>query len=123
MLGHDHITLLKADIEGYEYDLFNQLLTEDGVALPEQISFELHYYTQMAQLDWHTRTLTTGELALFARSLYDAGYRVISRENNHACGHCAEFTIVQFRCPLGPRTMQGRVTHARDGREFLRDQR
>ena len=122
MLGHDHITLLKADIEGYEYDLFSQLLSEDDIVLPEQISFELHFQSEMTELDWHARTMTMGELAFFARSLYDAGYRVISRENNPACGHCAEFTVVQFRCPIGPRTMEGRV-QARGGRAYATEQK
>ena len=91
--------------------------SEDDIALPEQISFELHYISQMVELDWHARTMTTGELAFFARSLYDAGYRVIARENNPVWSHCAEFTVVQFRCPNGPRTMEGRV-QARKGQGF-----
>jgi hypothetical protein len=111
MLNHSHITLLKADIEGYEYDLFNHLLSEDDLELPEQISFEMHYSSIMGGLDWREREITSGELALFSRNLYDAGYRVISREDNRNCGHCSEFTVVRVRCPPGPRTMEERVQH------------
>jgi len=79
--------------------------------LPEQISFEMHYSSIMGGLDWREREITSGELALFSRNLYDAGYRVISREDNRNCGHCSEFTVVRVRCPPGPRTMEERVQH------------
>jgi len=109
LLGHDYITLLKADIEGYEYDLFHQLLMNDGIELPEQVAFEMHYQTQMDGLDWHGREITTGEVAQLARDLYEAGYRVTSREDNRLCPHCVEFTLVRFRCPLGPWTALNKV--------------
>ena len=67
--------------------------------MPEQISFELHYETQFPAQDWHKRQRTAGEMALFARRLYEAGYRVISREDNPLCDHCSEFTVVRFQCP------------------------
>jgi hypothetical protein len=114
LLGHDYITLLKADIEGYEFDLFHQLLINDGIELPEQIAFEMHHRTQMDGLDWYGREITSGEIALFARDLYEAGYRVISREDNQRCVHCVEFTVVRFRCPLGPRTALNRVRATKD---------
>lgn len=99
MLGHDHITLLKMDIEGYEYSVLYEIFDEKGVALPEQISFELHYETQMPGLDWWGRQATAGEIAFFARRIYEAGYRFISREDNPLCDHCTELTAVRFQCP------------------------
>jgi hypothetical protein len=83
--------------------MFDNMLAETGVSLPEQISFEFHYLTQMDGLDWWARQKTAGEIALLARKLYDAGYRVISREDNPQCPHCSEFTLVRFRCPSGVR--------------------
>lgn len=99
MLDHNHITLLKMDIEGYEYDVYEDILSETGIQLPEQISFELHYETQMPGLDWFGRQRTAGELALFSQRLYEAGYRFISREDNPWCDHCTELTAVRFQCP------------------------
>lgn len=78
--------------------MFESLLFEAGVALPEQISFELHYNTQMNDLDWYGREATAGEIAMLARSLYEAGYRLISREDNKLCPHCTELTVVRTLC-------------------------
>ena len=72
----------QADIEGFEFDLFNELLTVDEVELPEQISFELHYRTNIRELPWTPRQKTAGEIALLGTRLYEQGYRVLSREDN-----------------------------------------
>ncbi|TFJ82495.1 hypothetical protein NSK_006173 [Nannochloropsis salina CCMP1776] len=105
-LGHTYMTLLKADIEGYEYGMFNEILLEDDVELPEQISFELHYrVAPNSHLTWKSREKTAGEIALFAIRLYEQGYRVLSREDNRLCSHCTEFTVARFRCPKGSRSM------------------
>lgn len=104
MLGHSYVTLLKADIEGFEFDLFNEILTVDEVELPEQISFELHYRTIISELPWMPRQKTAGEIALLGTRLYEQGYRVLSREDNVLCPHCTEITIARFRCPKGPRS-------------------
>lgn len=72
----------QADIEGFEYDLFNELLIVDSVELPEQISFELHYKVIDRELSWMPRQKTAGEIALLGTRLYEQGYRVLSREDN-----------------------------------------
>jgi len=59
--------------------------------LPMQISFELHYWNII-----HTRL--TGEVALLWDRLYEAGYRVVSREDNPLSQYCSEFTIVRTVC-------------------------
>merc|ERR1719235_1524722 len=42
-LGHTYLDLLKFDIEGFEWKLFqSEILTKSREQLPEQISFELH---------------------------------------------------------------------------------
>lgn len=78
---HTHIHY-QADIEGFEFDLFNEILTVDEVELPEQISFELHYRTIISELPWMPRQKTAGEIALLGTRLYEQGYRVLSREDN-----------------------------------------
>ena len=98
--------------EGFEYKLFNQLVNSDDIPLPEQISFEVHWRTQMQTLSWQGRQKTAGELALLSTQLYHAGYRVISREDNVRCKHCTELTVVRFRCPIGPASMTAKVAMA-----------
>lgn len=62
--------------------------------LPQQISFELHY----AYDSHHPRYLA--DLVLFWERLYEAGYRVVSREDNRVpvARHCSEFTVVRTMC-------------------------
>ncbi len=86
--------------EGYEYDVFEEILNSKDVNLPEQISFEIHYKTQMEGQDWFGRERTAGEMALFSLRLYEAGYCMISREDNRFCPHCSELTVVHFQCPV-----------------------
>lgn len=98
------ISLLKMDIEGFEWDVFTSLLWADTNAypvgreydaLPHQMSFELHWWTIAGRRDY-----THGDVALLFKSLYDAGYRLLSREDNHGSpdGCCAEFTILRYLC-------------------------
>ena len=93
------VTLLKMDIEGFEYDVLSSMLRDPSAALPSQLAFELHYSTQMTSLRWRHRERTAGEMALLARAMYDAGYRTLSRVDNWRCPHCAEFTMVRLFCP------------------------
>lgn len=93
------VAVMKMDIEGFEYDVLTAMLRAQSLALPSQIAFELHYQTQMTSLRWRHRERTAGEMALFARALYDAGYRTISRSDNWRCPHCSEFNVVRLFCP------------------------
>jgi len=61
--------------------------------LPLQIAFELHH--EMGR--GHPFHLT-GEVALLWNRIYEAGYRVISREDNVWGNCCAEFTVVRTVC-------------------------
>lgn len=95
-LGHSHVDLLKFDIEGFEWQLFQtQLLTSTNP--PEQISFELH--TQKAnpayvpQENVHDKGYV--QVSQLFRSLYDLGYRVTSKELNSGDPACAEFVVVK----------------------------
>jgi hypothetical protein len=96
MLNHTHIDLLKFDIEGFEWQLFqSQILTSDNP--PEQLSFELH--TQKANPAYvpHGNVHDKGyvEVNRLFRSLYDLGYRVTSKELNSGDPACAEFVAVR----------------------------
>jgi hypothetical protein len=96
-LGHSHIDLLKFDIEGFEWQLFqSQLLNGSSEKLPEQLSFELH--TQKANPAYvpHENVKDKGFVQVneLFRALYDKGYRVTSKEINSGDPACAEFVAV-----------------------------
>jgi hypothetical protein len=94
-LGHTHIDLLKFDIEGFEWQLFeSNFLAGDNP--PEQISFELH--TQKANPDFvphgNVEDKDFVQVNRLFKSLLDLGYRVTSKEINNGDPACAEFVVV-----------------------------
>ena len=111
-LGIDQISAMKMDIEGFEYSVLEPMLRSRPSSLPLQIAFELHWQTQMTTLPWHHRARTAGEIALFARSLYDAGYRALSRADNFRCPHCSEFNVIRLFCPPPPLLPTGTAKEA-----------
>ena len=88
--GHRSVSLLKMDIETYEFDVFRGLLADPfNSELPYQMSFETHYV--------HLFALPAVHITLFDQ-LYYAGYRVVSHENNANCKSCNEWTVVRVYC-------------------------
>ncbi len=89
--NHSSVSLLKMDIEGFEMDVFNDILTVPfSPTLPYQISFETH--------TWHyLPTTALQHMALFQQLTF-AGYRFVSRENNVQCPSCNEHTMIRVYC-------------------------
>ena len=112
-LGLASVSAMKMDIEGFEYNVLSDMLRARSTALPAQIAFELHWQTQMTSLAWHHRARTAGEIALFARALYDAGYRALSRSDNTRCPHCSEFNVMRIFCPPPQKRTDGAVGASR----------
>ena len=101
-LGHEMVTLMRWDIEGFEYDLFHDMLYEVSLRsrLPRVMQFELHYRALMhSRPQWRLREKTAGELALAGVQLYDAGFRALASDPNVGCEACYEYTILQTSCP------------------------
>lgn len=103
-LGHNHITLLKIDIEGFEFDVFANWNRRQP--LPAQILLELHYADLyhgspffrtdlLNNLLWPKHVMSLGELALFVSHLANLGYGIVSREDNALCRHCTELTLLR----------------------------
>lgn len=96
--------LLKIDVEGFEYDVFTQMLKEAQEKnlkhlLPQQISVELHYSTRMYDLPWHMRFRQAGEIALFAGLMYrQGGYVIVHVKYIRGCDSCAEVLFVRVFC-------------------------
>lgn len=115
--GHTQIDLLKMDIEGFEWGVFDgfshhhQHEQEEGnrpkadgsfmeLVLPMQILVEVHYKTHFKELfhdrraDWKFEE----DMISLARQLFQMGYIVIKHDDNRACKHCVELTLVRAYC-------------------------
>ena len=94
-LGHEDLDVLKFDIEGFEWRLFESILKSKK--LPRQMSFELH--TRHASRAYVPPPLVAGKgkeavVELFDR-LYSLGYRVVAKALN-LDQRCAEFVVYRF---------------------------
>lgn len=91
------LSLLKFDIEGFEWDLIEkELLQLPKALLPRELSFELH--TQGANPKYVppqlVREKSRSDVASLFLHLFDIGYRVISVEVNAGDHRCAEFGLI-----------------------------
>mmetsp|Transcript_93238 Transcript_93238/g.179135 ORF Transcript_93238/g.179135 Transcript_93238/m.179135 type:complete len:492 (+) Transcript_93238:38-1513(+) len=95
-LGHDSVDIVKFDIEGFEWKLFESLLA--GKYMPEQIAFELHTYNAKPQGVPQELVKDKGrrEVAQLFNQLYDKNYRVVSKDINQFDGACCEFVVVRI---------------------------
>jgi len=125
-LGHSRLDLLKIDIEGFEWPIFecwselssssssssgiatptqSSSLANDygvgvGVALPMQILVEVHYRTHVQGL-WTTRGVdwkNEQDIINFQAHLLRMGYAVAVRDDNQMCRHCTELTLLRYDC-------------------------
>mmetsp|Transcript_117607 Transcript_117607/g.329308 ORF Transcript_117607/g.329308 Transcript_117607/m.329308 type:complete len:102 (-) Transcript_117607:127-432(-) len=94
-LKHTSVDLLKFDIEGFEWRLFESELL-GSKTLPAQLSFELHAeganpaYVPPANI----KGKNFPEINQLFLKLFDLGYRVVSKEINGGDPACAEFVLV-----------------------------
>ena len=86
-MGHERVDLLKMDIEGFEYTVFQNWLPSHS-NLPYQLVFELHL-----------NFLTSQEAVMMLNNLFVMGYRVVSRDDNLSYWEGTELTLVRTRCP------------------------
>jgi len=95
-LGHTMVDLLKFDIEGFEWNLFDTMILPARF-LPVQLSFELH--TEGANSNAVPPHLVQGKRFTAVNSLFlklhDLGYRVVAKEINPGDAKCAEFILVK----------------------------
>ena len=109
-LGHKKVDLLKVDIEGFEWELFNTW-EDTQSTLPFQISTELHltaFWNSAGAPDtsarktgkfWGAgREMSAGEAYAWGRRMYDLGYLPVSHDWSERWPQSREFTFVRFRC-------------------------
>jgi hypothetical protein len=98
------------DIEGYEWPIFEswpELGDTNQAAdmvLPMQILVEVHYWTRMRALWLPGQQIDTTDfkfpkdMVKLQEHLLKAGYAVAYRDDNKACPHCTELTLVRYQC-------------------------
>eukprot|EP00995_Heteronema_vittatum_P010746 NODE_626_length_1256_cov_285.195526_g453_i0.p1 GENE.NODE_626_length_1256_cov_285.195526_g453_i0~~NODE_626_length_1256_cov_285.195526_g453_i0.p1 ORF type:complete len:357 (-),score=81.14 NODE_626_length_1256_cov_285.195526_g453_i0:122-1192(-) len=93
-------SLLKMDVEGFEYEVLRAMLgsTNDAL-LPVQIALELHYQSFATDTTWGFRGKTPGEIGAFMSFLFNkGGYMLADRHDNDDCPHCTEVLLVRAGC-------------------------
>jgi len=95
-------TYLKMDIEGFEYNVFSSILSDDSDAddgfkqniFPDQIAVEFHYnYPGVG-------TLTGPAFYALAQTLFlKGGFVLAHRRDNIYCPSCVELLLVRVLCP------------------------
>ncbi|CAF1338411.1 unnamed protein product [Adineta steineri] len=89
--NHDHVHVLKMDIEGAEYGVFADIFNSSkGINLPFQISFESHWWYH----DFYHAIL---HQHMF-NQLWKKGYRFLYHELNPGDPSCVEWTLMRVFC-------------------------
>jgi FkbM family methyltransferase len=101
--GHSKIDLLKMDIEGYEFKVFDSMFSHEKryrYWMPMQILVEVHYQTHFKELDGNPSSDWKTEMDLYHLNtkFLEAGYIVASRDDNRFCLHCTELTLLRVFC-------------------------
>lgn len=123
--NHAQIDLLKMDIEGFEWGVFEEwhraytttsiaspmtgMVVDDGgnnsdnnramTMLPMQMLVEIHYRTIRELYPYiHRDWKSEQDLVELARKLFDMGYAVSNHDDNAHCLHCVELTMVRTYC-------------------------
>lgn len=98
LLGHSKVDVLKFDIEGSEWSLFESILKTPPSHLPTQMFFEIHTETAnpivvpVSTVKGRTRP----EVNKLFLTLLDLGYWVYSKIINDYDAACAEFSVVRL---------------------------
>jgi len=97
-LGHKKIDVLKFDIEGSEWSLFDTILQTPPSHLPAQMFFEIH--TETANPTLVPASTVKGRRKPDVNNLFvkllDLGYFVYSKILNDGDPACAEFSLVRL---------------------------
>ena len=92
-------TVLKMDIEGFEWSVLSTLASPSTPFLPDTLSMELHWKTQFPELSWYGRNRDGNELAAFIDYLFSrGGYVLVDRNDNRKCPHCSEIVLARLAC-------------------------
>lgn len=96
-LQHSYVSLLKMDIEGFEWGVFESLLANKATIWPQQLAFELHLEgtNPKAVNPDLVRGKNTAAMHDLFRQLRNVGYRVLYKQLNPGDPFCCEFTLTK----------------------------
>ena len=96
------------DIEGWEWTLFDREVaagSDEDDGLPMQLLMEAHYCAPRPGNPraecrvQHNETMeSAADLVRFQGRLLRRGYVVVHRDDNSACQHCTELTLMRTQC-------------------------
>ena len=115
-LGHQKIDLLKLDIEGWEWPIFDIAFT--NASMPMELLMEVHYswHGRGTRGVVHNQTMSSAkDLVRLQSHLLRLGYAVAHRDDNPSCRHCTELTLVSFADLILFVWMQGSPTESSQG--------
>ena len=92
---------LKADVEGFEWDVFDAIARSGAALLPFSISVEVHLWTEIREVRWQGRWRRPEETAAWMETLRSVGYALVDRHDNPLCGYCSEITLARIAPPRG----------------------
>ena len=93
-------TALKADIEGFEWDVFDALARSGAESLlPFSLSIEVHLWTEVKEVRWQGRWRRPEETADWMETLRSVGYALVDRHDNPLCSYCSEITLARIAPP------------------------
>jgi hypothetical protein len=98
-LGHDKIDLLKLDIEGWEWTIFD--IESTNATMPMQVLVEVHYTQGKKGTRGviHDRTMSSAkDLVRLQSRLLKMGLVTVHRDDNKSCPWCSELTLLRVAC-------------------------
>ena len=100
---------LKADIEGFEWDVFDALARSGAESLlPFSLSIEVHLWTEVREVRW--QAAGGGRATAWMETLRTVGYALVDRHDNPLCSYCSEITLARI---APPRNAAGASPHTR----------
>ena len=106
-------TALKADIEGFEWDVFDALARSGAESLlPFSVSIEVHLWTEVKEVRWQGRWRRPDETAGWMETLRSVGYALVDRHDNPLCSYCSEITLARIAPPRNAAGAPARIPAA-----------
>ena len=103
---------LKADIEGYEWDVFDALARSGAESLlPLSLSIEVHLWTEVKEVRWRGRWRRPEETAGWMETLRTVGYALVDRHDNPLCSYCSEITLARIAPPRNAAGAPARIKY------------
>jgi len=90
LLRHDHVDLIRFDVEGLEWEMLPALLRSPAFYKVRQVTFEAHFWTRVGEPEGGTRAVAGGGhtaarmygwIAML-RELRQAGFRLFAAKPN-----------------------------------------